>query len=179
VRTRTSAPEVSPADAFEVLDACHHETLERLHQLEALVAALAGGGAIDAAQEVQARRLIEFFTGTARTHNADEERHVFPVLRDCDDEALVRAVDRLSEDHAWIEIHWLDVQAQLDAALAGSRSFDPAALGTAAEPFLAISREHIVAEERLLYPQARERMQPKQLKSMARELSGRATRQGR
>lgn len=170
------APAASPPpDGFEVLDACHREMLQQLQALDALVHRLSGS-ALDAQQRDDVERAIAFFTGTARVHNSDEERHVFPVLRRGGDEALAQEVDRLSEDHAWIEIHWLDVQAQLEAALAGLRSYGPQALRSAVDPFLAISREHIEAEERLLYPQARARMAPRERRAMTRSLTSPAPR---
>lgn len=172
-------PDVNTAAAgFDVLDAFHRETLQRLDRLEALVQAL-GRDAIDGATPADVRGLVDFFTGPGREHNADEERHVFPVLKDCEDPEAVRAVERLSEEHAWIEMHWLDVQAQLEAWLSGSRTFRAVALREAADPFLALSRGHIAAEERLLYPQAQARMTAREARSMARDLASKTRRPGR
>ena len=84
----SSSPVASPSagspGTFEVLDACHRQTVVMLARLSALVGDL-DKSAPDREARRTAEEIIHFFSQTARQHHEDEERHVFPQLLDSDD----------------------------------------------------------------------------------------------
>ncbi|HEX6708446.1 MAG TPA: hemerythrin domain-containing protein [Albitalea sp.] len=144
-------------DGFDVLDACHRQTLFTLGKLAALVKRLHHHGADEDARSL-ARDIVGFFSSTARAHHEDEERHVFPALLASGDDDIVQAVRRLQQDHGWLEEDWRTLSAQLDAVACGQSWWDPEALREAAEVFIALSHDHIALEESVVYPQARARL---------------------
>ena len=99
-----TATAVAPG-AFDVLDACHRQTVAMLARLSDLVSGLDQGDPDREAREA-AEEIIEFFSQTARQHHEDEERHVFPRLLGSDDPETVQAVLRLQQDHHWMDVDW-------------------------------------------------------------------------
>ena len=167
-----SVAKVASPDFFDVLGGCHREIRVHLDKLTAIVSQLQIAAPNEHARS-QAREVIAFFTGPAREHNFDEERHVFPTLAACDDAEVKRVAETLCEDHAWIELCWLDIEPQLAAVAAGLCPDDIPALCSAAEQFVKLSREHMAVEESVLYPQLRRRVKPYVLRSISREMAAR------
>jgi len=159
-------------DGFDVLDACHRQTLFTLGKLAALVTRLQGPGPDDEARSL-AREIVGFFSSTARAHHEDEERHVFPALLAAGDPDIVQAVRRLQQDHGWLEEDWRALSAQLDAVASGQSWWDPEALREGAEVFIALSHDHIALEESVVYPQARARLGSGQRREIGREMAAR------
>jgi hemerythrin-like domain-containing protein len=161
----------SPA-AFEVLDACHRQTIVMLERLSALVDGLDKGGPDREARGV-AEEIIRFFSQTARQHHEDEERHVFPQLEDSDDPDIVQAVLRLKQDHHWMDVDWRELSPAIAAAADGRGGYDLEALREGVEIFVALSHEHVALEESCIYPQARVRFDSAALQRMGREMAER------
>ena len=159
-------------DGFDVLDACHRQTLTMLDQLTALVSHLASTGP-DAQARARAGQIVEFFSTTARQHHEDEERHVFPKLAVSGDPQVVQAVLRLQQDHNWLEEDWMEISPQVDAIANGQSWYDPDVLREGVEVFVALSRDHIALEEACIYPQARERLDRSERLEMGREMAAR------
>lgn len=159
-------------DGFEVLDACHRETIVKLGQLAALVAGL-GDGEPDAAARTLAREIVRFFTTTARQHHLDEEQHVFPELLTRGSDEVVQAVRRLRQDHGWLEEDWLELEPQLDALASGQSWVDRAVLREGVEIFVALSRDHVTLEESFIYPQARAMLREQDRRDMGRQMAAR------
>jgi hemerythrin-like domain-containing protein len=158
-----------PSDAPHVLDVFHREILRQLARLVDLACATQPG----ASEPSQARELIAFFEGPAREHNDDEERHALATLLQCDDADVRRAAEILREDHAWIELHWLDIEPQLAAMAAEPSNVDHTALRSAAEVFASLMRDHITLAESLLYPQLRGRLKLTVMRSINRAIDAR------
>ena len=159
-------------EVFDILLECHRDIVDHLDELVSLVS----GPQVVAPNEAsraQARNIVEFFSGPAREHNYDEERYVFPVLRACDDAEVKRAAETLCEDHAWIELYWLEIEPQLAAIEAGILVADAAELRAATEFFAGMTRNHMRLEESLLYPKFRDRLEPTQLRAIGREIAAR------
>jgi iron-sulfur cluster repair protein YtfE (RIC family) len=173
--TSSDATETNSRDGLTLLGGCHREILLELDRLATLVAELDGRGPTFGVRS-RTRELLTFFTTAARQHNEDEERHVFPaMLRSCD-EALIRAIGRMQEDHGWIELAWLEVEPHLRAISDGSSAYNPEQLRAAVEAFTALSRDHISLEERVLYPNARTSMPLVERRHMMREMAARRRR---
>jgi hemerythrin-like domain-containing protein len=162
-------------DGFEVLDACHRDTVMRLDELDALVAGLADA-APDAAARAAAARIVQFFNTTSRQHHEDEERHVFAELLSRGSDEVVQAVQRLRQDHGWLQEDWLELEPQLDALASGQSWVDRDILREGVEIFVALSRDHVALEESLIYPQARALIGGTERRAMGREMAARRRR---
>lgn len=167
-------------DGFDVLDACHRDTLVNLRRLEALVAAY-DGSTLAAADRATAIELFRFFGEVSRRHHEDEERHVFPKLIDGPDAVLAANVVRLQQDHHWLDADWNELAPQLDALASGHSWVDIDVLREGVAVFMALSQEHVELEESCIYPQARTQTSKGERRAMAREMAARraAERKGR
>lgn len=159
-------------DGFEVLDACHRETLVKLGELATLVAGLDGSDPSPQARAAAAS-IVSFFTTTSRQHHRDEEAHVFPALVASGNEEVVQAVQRLRQDHGWLEEDWIELEPQLDALASGQSWFDVDILREGTEIFVALLRDHVALEESFIYPEARARMGQPERQAMGREMAAR------
>jgi hemerythrin-like domain-containing protein len=157
---------------FDFLDQFHREILVRLDEMLALAVTLEADGLTPAARD-QARRLKDWFSAEARQHHLDEERHVFPGLLASADAEIRQATHRLIQDHGWLEADWLEIEPSLSAAAEGNTWFDPCVLRHAVEVFRQLYIDHILLEESLAYPQAREHMDPTRLEAMGVEMARR------
>lgn len=150
-----------PIDATEenlrVLTATHAEMLVQLAALRDLVE---DADRPQMGQDVKqrARELVSFFASNARAHHAEEERHIFPALLRDGSASTVDMVNRLQQDHGWLEEDWIELAPMLEALAAGSSQFDPVVLRPAVEVFSSLYLEHIELEDGQAYPQARELM---------------------
>ncbi len=166
---RDVEPGAPTLQGFDVLDVCHRHTLVALGRLAALVSALRRG-AIDADARALAREVHAHFEGSARLHHEDEERHVFPALLERGDADTVHAVQRLRQDHRWLEQDWREIGPRLDAIACGQSGLDLDALHDAVQVFTALSHDHIALEEAYIYPQVRHRLPERAQRDMAREM---------
>jgi len=155
---RSPAPPLPPLDA---LDRDHARMLQMLQRLETLIAHLDTIGADTTAQE-SAREIMEFFAGGARAHHDNEERHVFPELVATGNADLVQHVQRLQQDHRWLEQDWIELEPQIEAIARGYSWYDTEMLRQALPVFNTLYHEHIALEESLIYPEARRRRQLRQ-----------------
>jgi len=163
---------VPSIDGFDVLDACHRQTLLTLDKLTALVSRLGSSG-MDEEARATAAEIVHFFSTTARQHHEDEERHVFPKMVANDNPEIVQAVLRLQQDHNWLEEDWMELSPQVDAVACGLNWYDLDILREGVEVFAALSRDHITLEESLIYPQARANLRIGELREMGREMAAR------
>jgi hemerythrin-like domain-containing protein len=150
---RATAP---PSTGFEALDRTHREALQMLQAFERLLAHVDENGP-DAVANANAREIMAFFAGPARQHHADEEAFVFPPLLASGDAELVQHVQRLQQDHGWIEEDWLELAPQIEAIASGYNWYDLAVLRQALPVFAALYHDHIALEESLIYPEAKRR----------------------
>jgi hemerythrin-like domain-containing protein len=163
---------VTTRDGFEVLDACHRQTVLMLDQLTLLLARMERAGA-DAQARGMASEIVGFFSTTARQHHEDEERHIFPKMLTSGDPDTVRAVLRLQQDHHWLGEDWMEISPQIDAIANGQSWCDIDILREGVEIFTALSHEHVALEESCIYPQAREQLGASERAAMAREMDSR------
>lgn len=142
---------------FEALDACHLEIQQQLCNLADLVEEVSARG-LSSTVKAQANAIERFFSNTSRKHHFDEETQVFPELMASGNEVLVAAVQRLAQDHFWIEENWLLLGPQLRALGAGIAWPDEAVFLQHAQVFLDLCNDHIALEESLIYPESKERL---------------------
>lgn len=156
-RPARQRPVRSPAPALAAqgaLDETHRRMLVVLDQLSALVVHLQDQG-VDAHAREQAREICQFFAEHARAHHAEEERLIFPGLLRQGDPELVQHVQRLQQDHGWLEEDWIELSPQLQAVAEGYSWYNIDELRHGVDVFATLSREHIALEESLIYPAAR------------------------
>lgn len=153
---RPARAPVTALDTFEMLDATHREVMHVLERLRRWVQQLEDEG-LSPATRATADEICRFFDGTARAHHAAEERFVFPSLLDSGDAALVQHVQRLQQDHGWLEEDWLELQPQLRSVVEGYTGFDVDFLRAAVPVFTELYRDHISLEEAIVYPESRRR----------------------
>lgn len=157
---------------FEALDRTHADVVQALKRLERLVDSLDAQGP-DAAVRSAARELCAFFDGTAREHHEDEERVVFPPLLAGGDPTLVQHVQRLQQDHGWLEEDWRELRTQLVTIAEGYSGHDGAMVRNMAEVFATLYIEHIALEESLIYPASRQRLATAEAAALRRSDDGR------
>lgn len=142
---------------FEALDRTHADVVQSLRKLEQLVDRLEREG-VDAVASAAAGQLCAFFDGTARQHHEDEERIVFPPLLLSRDAELVQNVQRLQQDHGWLEEDWRELRPLLEGISEGQAWHDAGSLRAMCEVFGALYMEHIALEESLIYPASKQRL---------------------
>lgn len=155
-KTRPARSLAPPMPLFETLDQTHRQMIQTLEQLAQVLEALEARGADDQTRTL-ARAICRFFDDTARAHHAAEEQHVFPSLLDSGDPVLVQHVQRLQQDHGWLEEDWRELSPQLQAVAEGQSWYDPDVLRSAIPLFSDLYREHIALEETIVYPASRAR----------------------
>ncbi len=154
-RERSAAlADASVVAAYEALDDTHRAAQRMLQAFERLLAHLDEQG-LDMDAEQAAGDVLAFFDGPATHHHRDEETLVFPSLLAGGDAALVQHVQRLKQDHGWIEEDWRVLKPQLEAVVAGYNWYDLDMLREAVPVFAALYQDHIALEEQVVYPAAR------------------------
>lgn len=149
---RPERPAVPPPLAPALIDQTHCEIALVLTQIEGLARWLAAPGPQAQAQAADlALQVCGFFNGPARAHHETEETQVFPRLLASHDAALRAQVQRLQQDHHWIEEDWLEIEPQLQAVARGQRPGRLDFLCPALTEFTALYREHLAVEDALLH----------------------------
>jgi hemerythrin-like domain-containing protein len=144
-------------DVFQFLDATHQQIDLQLLRLTLLVERLEHRP-FTPDETCQGGELIGFFRTDARTHHADEERHVLPSLINSHAPATADVGRRLQQDHQWLEQLWLTIDPCIDAAVRGSRWFDLQELTHAVGLYTDLYASHMVLEETVAYPQAHQHL---------------------
>ena len=156
-KTRAERPHRPPLahdGAMEVLDRTHREIMEMLTRLHMLIEKLEVRGIDDSVRKL-AQDICRFFDETARPHHAAEEELVFPELLASGDAELVQHVNRLQQDHGWLEEDWLELAPQLRAVANGQSWYDIDVLRSGVPIFTELYRDHIALEETVVYPASR------------------------
>jgi len=155
--TRTNRPARVPAPPLSTmgaLDNTHRRMLVVLQDLAGLLDHLENQGVDTVARET-AKAICQFFNEHARQHHADEENLIFPDLLRKGDAELVQHVQRLQQDHGWLEEDWIELSTQLQAVSEGYSWYNLDELRHSVSVFAALYNDHIGLEESLVYPEAR------------------------
>jgi hemerythrin-like domain-containing protein len=168
--TRPDRPPVPALPALDELDQTHRQVLEHLAELDKLMTHLTLHGLDETSREL-ARGICAFFESTARKHHADEERIVFPGLLAGGNARIIEHVQRLQQDHGWLEEDWIELAPQLQAVAQGFSWYDIDTLRLASGIFTALYQDHIALEESMIYPAAR-KLVADQVKSTQDRLAG-------
>ena len=158
------------SDGLVAFDACHRRTLAIVGALEDMVATLDRAGP-SAATCAEAASIAEFLSGEARAHHEHEERFLFPALLRGADPSLMRAVRRLHEDHDRMEEAWMELEPHVQAIATGFGTWDRDVLREGVCLLAALQRDHIEAEESLIYPELRKRLGSTDRRVLGRSLA--------
>ena len=156
-KTHAGRPRRSPipgSGTLEALDRTHREIIAMLDRLHLLIERLAARGIDDEGRRL-AREICAFFEATARPHHAAEEQLVFPDLLARGDPELVQHVQRLQQDHGWLDEDWNELSPQLGAVANGQSWYDLDLLRSYVATFTELYRDHIALEETVVYPASR------------------------
>jgi hemerythrin-like domain-containing protein len=154
---------------FEMLAGCHERVQRTLDLLGRLVVHVQGHGA-DAPAQAATRDVLRYFDIAAPQHHLDEERHLVPVLQASGNAALQAAAARLLAEHRLIEQAWAELRQALVTLEAGLMA---PTLAAEAGRFIALHGPHIVLEDGLAFPTARECMTPVQIVAMSADMAQR------
>ena len=159
---------------FEMLAACHERVARMLVLLQRLQSHLQSSGQSDTPAAEAARDVMRYFDLAAPQHHQDEERHVFPVLRACDDAVLAALAERLTQEHREMHSAWLALRPTL-ADLAGGRWHAPQAEAVFGQwqAFQALYQGHAQLEDEQAYPAAQTRLDATQCRAMGDEMARR------
>ncbi len=153
---RPARPALPPLHTFESLDETHRQIIDGLGQLDSLLALLTQPGEETRATALAAR-ICRFFGTIARDHHELEETRVFPSLLEGANAGWRAHVQRLQQDHDWLEEDWMELEPHLQAIANGYRGDHLEFLREALPGFNALYHEHIALEESLVYPEAKRR----------------------
>lgn len=167
-----AAPAAGYEAPFEMLHACHERVHRMLRLLERLRGHVAAHGADEQARQA-AHDIVRYFDQAAPQHHLDEERHVFPPLLATGDPATVAVVHRLQTDHRRMESDWTQARAVLQALAEGTLPALQEDQHGLLAGFAALYGDHIVAEEQVAYPAARDRLDDPALATMAQDMMAR------
>lgn len=171
---------ISPRDArnssfdqpFEMLEACHERVHRMLKLLGRLREHMRQHGADSQAQQA-ARDIMRYFDLAAPQHHRDEELHVFPALLSDADDAMLALVSRLQQDHLQMDALWPKARHVLMAVADGALPQLVPEHEQALDAFAGLYGDHIAAEEEVVYPAARARLDEGALRTMGDEMAHR------
>lgn len=167
--TLNRAPSAGFDEPFEMLAACHERVLRMLGLLARLADHLQVQGA-DAPARQAAADVMRYFDLAAPAHHEDEERHVFPRLREAG-AALAALADDLHADHGRMAAAWAAVRADLLLVADGCRP--GAGAGARWQAFDALYRAHLEREDRAAFPPVRARTDAAARAAMGAEMARR------
>jgi hemerythrin-like domain-containing protein len=166
------SPSVGFEAPFEMLSACH----ERVERMLGLLTRLRDHVALNG-RDVQATTaatdVMRYFDLAAPQHHWDEERHVFPAVLALHKGRLDLLVGRLRQEHRDMEKLWGQLRPAM-VRLANADAQNPTPFSDVdkanIEAFVAVYKDHIRAEEDLVYPAAKRSLDAEQLTAMSRDM---------
>jgi hemerythrin-like domain-containing protein len=170
-------PESSFADPLGLLSDCHRR-IERFLGLLITVTADARGGALTQEQREALVAAGRYFRESAPKHLEDEERSLFPRMRDSHD-AQVRAamatIKELEEDHVVVDRAHAEVDSLVerwrdDGSLPAP---DAQRLATVLEELRTIYERHIAIEDHDVFPLAGRVLNQAAIAALGREMAAR------
>jgi len=162
-------PAVGFDTPFAMLQACHERVQRTLALLHKLVDYLHGHACDDSARQA-ARDVLRYFDMAAPLHHEDEELHVFPLLLERGDAAVVAQVRQLQRAHIAMEQQWQDARVRLLALAEGAVNAFNANDEAVLARFAAGYAGHIHTEEEAVYPAASALLDAAALERMGREM---------
>lgn len=172
-------PESSFADPLGLLTDCHRR-IEHFLGLLITVTTQARGGTLNEEQREALDAALRYFREAAPKHTEDEERSLFPRMRESRDEqvrAALATIATLEEDHGVVDRGHAEADALLDRWLIEGPlpEADAQRLVIVLEELQAIYQRHIAIEDHDVFPLAGRILDPSAIAALGREM---ATRRG-
>jgi len=172
-------PESSFSDPLGLLSDCHRR-IEHFLGLLITVTADARGGTLSGEQREALEAALRYFREAAPKHKEDEERSLFPRMRESRDEQVrgaLATIATLEEDHVVVDRGHAEADALLDRWLteASLPATDAQRLVIVLEELQAIYQRHIAIEDHDVFPLAGRILDPSTIAALGREM---ATRRG-
>lgn len=155
-------------EPLALLRACHTKILDHCDLLELLVTKIK-------AQENEtelrdtARKLITYFSSSARLHHLDEETDLFPRLAR-QSLKLADLVHALRQEHEALDSLWATLEAGLKQV---TQLADQDTFITTATRFCELSRQHVKRENMEFLPVAASSLSSEQIKDIGVAMAGR------
>lgn len=168
---RPSLQPVAPRidDPIELLMACHEKVRRFAGLTVKLRDHLASKGLDSQAQEA-AQSILRYFNIAAPLHHDDEEKDLFPALRQLDHEGLNHSMASLEAEHAELAGLWQSLAPWLEATSQGAPHATPAT----ADAFALRYPAHAQREEDEVYPFASQ-LAPAQISRISAAMVARRT----
>lgn len=167
------SPAVGFEQPFEMLQACHERVHRSLDLLQRLIAHVDQKGC-DADARSAAADVQRYFDIAGPHHHEDEERHVFPAVRDDADAQLQHTVVGLQNDHLLMTAMWQRLRPVLQRWQGDADNGPMTELErTIAQDFTQAYQRHIALEEGVVYPVARARLSASEQREMGHEMAAR------
>ncbi len=170
-------PESSFADPLGLLSDCHRR-IEHFLGLLITVTADARGGALTGEQREALVAAGRYFREAAPLHKEDEERSLFPRMRDSREKQVRTAlatIEELEQDHAVLDRGHVEVDALIERWMdEGSLpATDVQRLVTVLEELRAIYEHHIAIEDHDVFPLAGRTLDAPAIAALGREMAAR------
>lgn len=170
-------PESSFADPLGLLSDCHRR-IEHFLGLLITVTADARGGALSDEQRQALAAAGRYFREAAPKHIEDEERSLFPRLRDSHDAQAREAmatIKELAEDHVVLERGHAEVDPLVERWMDDGSLPEPDArrLVTVLEELRTIYERHIAIEDHDVFPLAGRVLNQEAIAALGREMAAR------
>ncbi len=154
---------------LEVLEACHGRIARQCDTLDKLLAHLPAHGA-DARAQQAARAVLAYFDIAAVHHHDDEERNLFPLLKQAGAAGARDLVETLTLEHEGQALLWRSLRGQLQQIEAGAAAALDAAL---ARRFIALNRGHLEFENTHVMPLAQQLLGAAEVECLGRAMAAR------
>lgn len=163
-------PETLPGfdQPLALLRACHTKILAHCDLLEQLVANLDNAGKEEEVHSA-ARKVMNYFSTSARLHHQDEEIDLFPLLTR-QSLKLADLIHGLRQDHRELDTQWESIAADLKRLRDVP---DHAALADRVHAFCQLNREHVKRENMEFLPRAESSLSSRQLKDIGAAMAAR------
>ena len=168
----TSIEFPNPLPGFDeplaLLRACHNKILLHCDLLERVAGSLENADSDFDSREA-ARKVISYFSSSARLHHQDEEQDLFPLLVR-QSLKIADLVNSLKQEHTTMDSLWQAIEPGLKRM---PEPDDPAAFVTAATEFCSLNRAHVQRENMEFLPLAQSSLSHRQLKDIGRAMAKR------
>lgn len=167
--TANPFPQAAPdfSDPLGLLLACHERIRQHAALLEQLAERLSQQGPDPALQEA-AGRVLRYFNSAGHHHHQDEDEDLFPRLLQVAPN-LGGMMQALQRQHQHLDSLW----ASLAPLLADVQAADSRQLQALAQQLNMAYQAHLMAEEKLLFPQARQLLDAASLSELGQRMAAR------
>ncbi|HWG19863.1 MAG TPA: hemerythrin domain-containing protein [Terracidiphilus sp.] len=167
-------PDAGFDDPIGMLKDCHRR-IERFLDILCVVVERAPGRSLSDEETAAVHAALHYFRVGGQRHNADEEQSLFPRIRAHGSTEEIGDIGGLEHDHRTADELHQRVDSLYSAWIAndGLSSEQHAELATATAHLKKLYAQHIDLEERIVFPRAKQMLQPDAIAEIGREFRNR------